>query len=102
MTQDLHKAMLERVVGLPTDYQEYGAVVRWADPNQAYSDCSAGCRFFIPVTGQLGFDWGVCANPKGPRFGLLTFEHQAGHECFESSDQEPEWMQGPEWVEVKL
>jgi hypothetical protein len=28
-------------------------------------------------------DWGVCTNPRGPRKGLLTWEHQAGYGCFE-------------------
>ncbi len=102
MSKDLHQALRERVVKLPTDYREFGTVERWADPNKAYPDCSGGCRFFIPITGRLGSDWGVCANPKGPRFGLLTFEHQAGQKCFEQSETEPEWMEGPEWVELKI
>ena len=29
-------------------------------------------------------DWGVCSNPSAPRAGLLTWEHQAGYNCFES------------------
>jgi hypothetical protein len=42
----------------------------------AWQDCSCGCRHFLPLQGQLGHDWGVCANSKSPRAGLLTFEHQ--------------------------
>jgi len=35
------------------------------------------------LPGELGADWGVCINKNAPRFGLLTFEHQAGLDCFE-------------------
>lgn len=24
----------------------------------------------------LGYDWGVCINPRSPRSSLLTFEHE--------------------------
>jgi len=34
-------------------------------------------------------DWGVCANPKSPRAGLLTFEHQGCPE-FTALDAAPE------------
>ena len=69
---------------LPTDYEEYGGEVkRWADPALAYPDCSAGCRHFFKLEGGLGNDWGVCGNPESPRAGMLTWEHQAGHGCFE-------------------
>lgn len=68
---------------LPTDYSDYGGeIVRWADGSD-YPDCSSGCRWFAPIAGKLGFDWGVCANPKSPRAGLLTWEHQAGRGCYE-------------------
>jgi hypothetical protein len=69
---------------LPTDYEDYGGEVkRWKDPNLNYPDCSSGCSFFVELKGSLGFDWGVCSNPNGPRKGLLTWEHQAGFGCFE-------------------
>jgi hypothetical protein len=68
---------------LPSDYTDYGGeVVRWAD-RQDYPDCSCGCKWFLPLDGELGFDYGVCANKKSPRLGLLTFEHQTGKGCFE-------------------
>jgi len=28
----------------------------------------------------MPYDWGVCSNPRSPRCGLLTFEHQG---CWE-------------------
>ena len=41
-------------------------------------------RHFAKLEGKLGFDWGVCTRLDGPRFALLTFEHQAGFGCFEA------------------
>lgn len=55
---------------LPEDYEPYGLAPR------DYGDCSSGCRFFVPLEGKLGMDWGICANPSSHRCGLLTFEHQ--------------------------
>ena len=69
---------------LSTDYEEYGGnVKRWQDPEKYYPDCSGGCKFFIELKGDLGYDWGVCSKPNAPRSGLLTWEHQAGFGCFE-------------------
>lgn len=39
-------------------------------------DCSSGCWWYLPLEGELGMDWGVCANPRSHRCGLLTHEHQ--------------------------
>ncbi len=65
---------------LPEDYVPYGANERWKDPDKSYPDCSGGCKHFYKLAArnkaELGFDWGVCANPKSHRCGLLTFEHQ--------------------------
>jgi hypothetical protein len=33
------------------------------------------CRFYLPVEGPLGDDWGACANPASPRNATVTFEH---------------------------
>lgn len=64
---------------LPTDYTDYGGEVeRWADSDD-YPDCSCGCKYWIPIDA----DWGVCNNAKGPRAGLLTWEHQTGRGCYE-------------------
>lgn len=75
---------------LPTDYQEYGGdIKRWEDPQKDYPDCSRGCKHFIPLEGELKYDWGVCSNKSSPRSGLLTWEHQAGLDCFQpEGDQE--------------
>jgi hypothetical protein len=64
---------------LPTDFGPYGKRERNA------ADCSCGCRHFLELSEPLNLDWGVCTNPRGPRSGLLTFEHQ-GCEFFECDD----------------
>jgi hypothetical protein len=69
---------------LPQDY----SVERWADDHKVYPDCSGGCRWFVPLENMLGADWGVCANPQSHRAGLLTWEHQAGVDCFEMAPEE--------------
>ena len=84
MTTSLHAALLEQVIRLPTDYQSYGGQVeRWAADALRYPDCSSGCRFWVLLEGKLGYDWGICTKLDGPRFALLTFEHQAGFQSFE-------------------
>jgi hypothetical protein len=66
---------------LPTDYSDYGGeVIRWANSEESYPDCSGGCRHWLGIDA----DWGVCANANSPRAGLLTWEHQAGYLCFEA------------------
>jgi hypothetical protein len=82
-----HEHLLRIMVSRPTDYKEYGGeVVRWEDEDADYPDCSCGCKWAAWLSGELGFDWCVCTNPGSPRVGLLTFEHQAGKDCFESDE----------------
>jgi hypothetical protein len=50
-------------------------------------DCSCDCRFYLPLDGVLGADWGVCSCEESPRAGLLTFEHQ-GCDRWESDPEE--------------
>lgn len=77
-----HYALFDRRTVLPTDYTEYGGTVeRWRG-EPPHGDCSTGCIWARWLEGDLGSDWCVCARPDGPRFGLLTFEHQAG-KCFQ-------------------
>ena len=66
-----HEALWQIVKQLPTDFQPYGKRKR-----SGHSDCSGNCRWFHKLAGARGNDWGVCANLKSPRAGLLTFEHQ--------------------------
>jgi hypothetical protein len=72
----------------PTDYVDYGgAIERWKFIDLDYPDCSSGCKWFIQLYNEeydsADGDWGVCTNPRSPRAGLLTWEHQAGFKCFE-------------------
>ena len=77
---------------LPSDFAPYGE--RDRDTSDPCADCSCGCRHYIPLAGELGNDWGVCANPKSPRAGLLTFEHQ-GCPQFEGEEEiEPDEANG--------
>jgi len=78
-----HKDLLERFLKHQKDYAPWGNVERWKDSNWSYPDCSCGCKWFLELEGSLGMDWGVCLNKKSHRCGLLTFEHQAGLDCFE-------------------
>jgi hypothetical protein len=85
---EMHKHLLSIMKKLPTDFEPYGARSRYNDWGP---DCSCGCKHFIKLEGNLRFDLGVCANPSGPRVGLLTFEHQGCKEFeeVEASDREP-------------
>ena len=58
---------------LPSDFEPYGEQER---EGEHWQDCSCGCRYFHPLAGKVGADWGVCHNKKSPRAGLLTWEHQ--------------------------
>ena len=81
--EDLHKI----VKHLDSDFEPYGKRSRDEDWGP---DCSCWCRYFVPLEGDLRFDWGVCANPKSPRVGLLTFEHQGCREFEEEDEAEKE------------
>ena len=67
-----HEALWAVVKKLPTDFEPYGKRKR---SDVSPGDCSCNCRWFHKLAGMQGLDWGVCANPKSPRAGLLTFEH---------------------------
>jgi hypothetical protein len=72
---------------LPSDFQPYGERDREDDWGP---DCSCGCRWYVPLQGDLAADWGVCTNPESPRAGLLTWEHQGCHQFQEGADVTPE------------
>jgi len=40
-----------------------------------WSSQCGGCRFWLPLSGRLGDDFGGCANRLSPRFMLVSFEH---------------------------
>lgn len=93
MNGPTHDDLLRVVVRLPGDWAPWGRRDRHnrdADGRERFgNDCSMGCRWYAPLDGDLGGDWGVCANPASRRAGLLTFEHQ-GCDEFEY-DEERDW-----------
>ncbi len=68
-----HEALWAVAKKLPSDFEPYGK--RRRSTRGIGGDCSSNCRWFHLLAGCRGEDWGVCANPKSPRAGLLTFEH---------------------------
>lgn len=79
--------LLSIVKTLPSDFEPYGQRDR---DTQWGPDCSCDCRHFLPLDGKMGNDYGVCANPKSPRAGLLTFEHQGCYN-WEAMEGAPGW-----------
>ncbi len=80
----MDKKLIELVlIRLPSDFEPWGLRSR---TNDWGPDCSCGCKYFLELKDNLGYDWGVCTNPDSPRKGLLTFEHQ-GCSNFESDTQ---------------
>ena len=79
-----HEAVHRIVKRLPSDFEPWGERSR---ENGWGPGCSCGCRWFIPLEQGLRYDWGVCHNPKSPRCGLLTFEHQGCREFEEETDR---------------
>ena len=80
---DTQKKLHLALIRMPSDFKPFGD----RDREQNYGpDCSCDCKFFMPLKGDLGNDWGVCINHQSPRKGLLTFEHQ-GCMFFEELNQ---------------
>lgn len=64
---------------LPTDYHDFGGrIERFAHPEEFYPECK-NCRFFKKINEE---GWGICISVDAPRSGLLTYESQAGFDCF--------------------
>ncbi len=93
----LHDLLWTLCRKLPSDFTPYGK--RDCDAAEPCADCSCGCRHFLPLAGESGNDWGVCANPKSPRAGLLTFEHQ-GCPQFEADEESatPDALEIPRYI----
>lgn len=67
-----HDQLWEVCKNLPSDYEPWGE----RSNDERGDDCSCGCKWYHVLNGSEGADWGVCFNPKSPRAGFLTFEHQ--------------------------
>jgi len=62
------------VAGTNRDPGAPGAPDDWA-----WNQCG-NCRFWIPLTGAWGLDWGACSNPDAPFDAQVRFEHDGcGH-----------------------
>jgi len=74
-----HEHLFKIVKHMDSDFEPYGKRSR----ELGGGDCSCSCKWYHELDGSRGLDWGVCANPGGPRCGLLTFEHQGciKYEC---------------------
>ena len=72
-TMNDHNHLLKIVRKTVWDYEPFGSISR---KGEGLPDCSCGCKFYLPLKGKLGSDWGVCSNAESIRCGLLTFEHQ--------------------------
>ena len=85
----LHDDLWQICVKRPEDYSPWGNPIYGSRDTDC--DCSCGCKFFIPLEGATGADWGICYNPKSHRAGLLTFEHQGCRQFVydDSPDEEP-------------
>lgn len=74
----------EVLIGLPTDYTEFGGRIdRYRFIDVTCSDCT-GCKWFDFI--QDSTEWGVCTNQDSNRAGLLTHTNQAGFKCFSAKD----------------
>jgi hypothetical protein len=81
--QRTHEELWAVCKKLPSDFEPYGERSR----EIGGPDCSCGCTLYHVLIGAAGWDWGVCVNPRSPRQGLLTFEHQG---CLHYQDTDPE------------
>lgn len=59
-----------------------GYLERW------YAEQCGGCRYWFPLDGSLGDDWGACSGPYSPLDGRVTFEHD-GCVAFERGAGKP-------------
>ncbi|MFE2885953.1 DUF3027 domain-containing protein [Streptomyces sp. NPDC059272] len=49
-----------------------------------YDEQCGACRFWFPLSGNMGSDYGACANGASPFDGAVRFEHD-GCDAFEDS-----------------
>lgn len=87
---------------LPDDFRPWGEVDKEdpSAPGGSWHDCSSGCVHFLALQdtaeAPISLDWGVCANPRSHRWGLLTFEHQGCPEARYEGEDEPARVAPPE------
>ena len=57
MTDPRHRALLDIVKKLPSDFAPWGERSR---EQEREPDCSCGCRWYLRLEPALQLDWGVC------------------------------------------
>ena len=57
-------------------------------PDDWWAEQCGICRYWLPLDGGWGLDWGVCSNPQGNFDGVVRFEHDG---C-EHHDAADEWI----------
>ncbi|MEV7376465.1 DUF3027 domain-containing protein [Streptomyces sp. NPDC090301] len=73
---DVHRRwlqLLNRSTGSPSYRDEW------------FDEQCGGCRFWIPLSGDLGLDWGACTHADSRFDGRVRFEHD-GCEYFSVRD----------------
>ena len=54
-------------------------------PDSWYFEQCGGCRYWVPLKGLLGSDWGACTNNESKFDCSLMFEHD-GCDSFDAAD----------------
>lgn len=54
-----------------------------------------GCKWFVPLAGTVGMDWGVCANVESEHDATLMFEHDT---CLKRTPGQSEKWNGGEYA----
>lgn len=71
---------------------------RYGQEKEGIPDQCGACRFYVPLRGRLGFDWGACTSPESPHGGTLMFEHD-GCDQF-AVDDGPVHAEHVRWLEI--
>jgi len=51
-----------------------------------YDEQCGSCRFWFPLAGELGSDYGACANARSPFDGQVRFEHDGCDEFLDAGE----------------
>lgn len=65
---------------LSSDEVHQALIRRWwrqdgMSPNGETERQAEFCPYWVKLSGQLGYDWGVQVNPESGKFGEVVFEH---------------------------
>lgn len=65
-----------RLEGWPATFGSYEDGVARHSAKEGVATLQCGlCRYYVPLRGGLGRDWGACTNPRSYLDGKVTFEH---------------------------